>query len=74
MKEHAGGSPGVVLTRREIDVAEKLSEGKEDKLIAAELGIASGTLRSYINTLFLKLKPPRRTRTGLAIAFMSRHK
>lgn len=72
MKEHAGGSTGIVLTRREIDVAEKLSEGKTDKLIASELGISKGSIRYYIRVLFLKLNA--QSRTGIVVAFMSRYK
>jgi DNA-binding NarL/FixJ family response regulator len=59
-KEHAGGSP-VVLTRREIDVAEKLSLGLSDKEIASELGITKDTISSYKRGLFIKLRANNRT-------------
>lgn len=60
------------LTQRENQVAEKLSEGKPDKLIAAELGISKGSLRVYIKNLFAKLNA--HSRTGVVVAFMSSHK
>jgi DNA-binding NarL/FixJ family response regulator len=65
-KEH---SLGVVLTRRETDVVEKLSEGKPDKIIASELQISVESVRYYLRALFLKYRT--QSRTGVIVAYFN---
>lgn len=43
------------LTERELTVLRELREGKQNKEIAASLGLSAGTVRNYISTLFEKL-------------------
>lgn len=43
------------LTGREQSVLRELREGKQNKEIAASLGLSPGTVRNYISTLFEKL-------------------
>lgn len=43
------------LTERELTVLRELREGKQNKEIAASLGLSAGTVRNYISTLFGKL-------------------
>jgi DNA-binding NarL/FixJ family response regulator len=43
------------LTEREQSVLRELREGKQNKEIAASLGLSPGTVRNYISTLFEKL-------------------
>ncbi|MCC2637028.1 MAG: two-component system regulatory protein [Moraxellaceae bacterium] len=45
----------LVLTEREQSVLRELREGKQNKEIAASLGLSPGTVRNYISTLFEKL-------------------
>lgn len=42
------------LTRREIEVAELVSKGYDDKQIMRELCITIGTLRTHMTNLYLK--------------------
>lgn len=50
-----------VLTRRETDVLEMLVRGGSDKLIARELGIGVGTVKSHVKHLMVKLGVTART-------------
>lgn len=43
------------LTEREQSVLRELREGKQNKEIAASLGLSAGTVRNYISTIFDKL-------------------
>jgi two-component system response regulator DesR len=43
------------LTEREQSVLRELREGKQNKEIAASLGLSPGTVRNYISTIFEKL-------------------
>lgn len=45
----------LVLTEREQSVLRELREGKQNKEIAASLGLSTGTVRNYISILFEKL-------------------
>lgn len=45
----------LALTEREQSVLRELREGKQNKEIAASLGLSPGTVRNYISTLFEKL-------------------
>ena len=55
------------LSRREIDVLEKLSEGFENKEIAIRLGIALDTVRVHLRNVYKKLHV--RTRTQAVLKF-----
>lgn len=57
------------LTRREIQIAELLSEGKLNKEIASVLSISENTVKNHITSLFRKLNV--RNRTQAAIAYKS---
>lgn len=45
----------LTLTEREQSVLRELREGKQNKEIAASLGLSPGTVRNYVSTLFEKL-------------------
>lgn len=45
----------LALTEREQSVLRELREGKQNKEIAASLGLSAGTVRNYISILFEKL-------------------
>lgn len=45
----------LALTEREQSVLRELREGKQNKEIAASLGLSPGTVRNYVSTLFEKL-------------------
>ena len=45
---------GQSLTSREAEVAEKVSQGLQNKEIAGELGIADGTVRIHVHNIFKK--------------------
>ena len=47
--------PRVELSRRERDVLERLARGMNNEQIAAELGIATQTVRNYISSVYDKL-------------------
>ena len=57
-KVRVGGQepgPRVQLSRREREVLERLARGASNDAIAAELGIATQTVRNYISTIYDKL-------------------
>ena len=45
----------VELTKRERQVLEQMASGKNNDAIAAELGIATQTVRNYISTIYDKI-------------------
>lgn len=49
------------LTAREVQVVNLLAQGKTDKEISRETGIAHGTVRGVIHVLCAKLDAPNRT-------------
>lgn len=49
-----------VLTRRELQIATLIGEGKSDKEIARRLGISGYTVREHIRRIFAKLNIGRR--------------
>jgi len=55
--------PGLagILTRRELQIAMLISEGRCDKEIARQLGISGYTVREHIRRIFAKLKIGRRS-------------
>ncbi|RRI06433.1 LuxR family transcriptional regulator [Mesorhizobium tamadayense] len=54
-------SPAETLTRRELQIAFLISEGKLDKEIARQLGISGYTVREHIRRIFAKLNIGRRS-------------
>src|SRR6185369_4142857 len=50
------------LSPRETDVLELMSTGRSNKRIAAALGVSPETVKSYINSIFMKLEVDNRTR------------
>ncbi|MGZ5445965.1 MAG: LuxR C-terminal-related transcriptional regulator [Thermoanaerobaculia bacterium] len=45
-----------VLTRRELDIARMVAVGARNKKIAVELGIAEGTVKMHLHTIYEKLE------------------
>lgn len=58
-------SPLAVLTRAELEVAERLATGANNREIAQQLSLAEGTVKNHISSLLRKLE--QRDRTGLAL-------
>jgi DNA-binding NarL/FixJ family response regulator len=50
-----------VLTEREIEVLQRVAAGRSNKLIAAELDIAEGTVKTHMKSILPKLKATDRT-------------
>lgn len=59
------GSPLKVLTRAELEVAERLATGATNREIAEGLSLAEGTVKNHVSGLLRKLE--QRDRTGLAL-------
>lgn len=66
-KTHAGVTAAPELTSRERDVVRLLAQGKRNKEIAGNLGIAQQTVQAHIKSIFLKLGVHDRT-AALAVA------
>ncbi len=49
------------LSVRELDVLKLLAEGKSNKIIGDQLGIAEGTVKTHVKSLLNKLAVPGRT-------------
>jgi DNA-binding NarL/FixJ family response regulator len=58
------------LTERENDILQRIVEGKGNKEIAADLGLAEGTVKNYVSRILEKLNV--RSRTELAIKTLNR--
>jgi DNA-binding CsgD family transcriptional regulator len=56
-----------ILTRRELQVALLISDGRCDKEIARHLGISGYTVREHIRRMFAKLKISRRSAVGACV-------
>ena len=54
-------SAAEILTRRELQIALLISDGKVDKEIARQLGISGYTVREHIRRIFAKLNIGRRS-------------
>jgi DNA-binding NarL/FixJ family response regulator len=54
------------LTQREVQVLEKLCQGKADTEIALELGIKEPTVKLHMKTLYRKIGATNRTQAALA--------
>ena len=53
--ERNGWADAVCLSRRQLQLAELVSRGQQNKEIAADLGITEGTVKVYLSNLFGKL-------------------
>jgi DNA-binding NarL/FixJ family response regulator len=53
-------TPVEALTKRELEVLTLLAEGKTDKEIANELGIAESTAKNHVSNILGKLNVPNR--------------
>jgi two-component system NarL family response regulator len=49
------------LTARELDIIRLIAEGRSNKAIGNQLGIAEGTVKTHVKGLLFKLKAPGRT-------------
>jgi DNA-binding NarL/FixJ family response regulator len=63
---HAQWGPGTALTERQEQVLELLSQGKSNKLIARELGIAEGTVKCHVASVLRMLNVRNRTSAAMA--------
>lgn len=63
-----GGPGGVALTGRERWVLEAVGQGKRNKEIASELGIAEATVKTHLNRVYKKLCVNDRLQAGLLAA------
>jgi two-component system NarL family response regulator len=61
LAEHAGERE---LTPRELAVLELIVAGRSNKRIARELGISEGTVKSYVNSILLKMGADDRTQAA----------
>jgi len=50
-----------ILSTRELDILKLVAEGKSNKAIGDQLGIAEGTVKTHVKSLLKKLKVPGRT-------------
>ncbi|NIA67444.1 response regulator transcription factor [Pelagibius litoralis] len=62
------GPPLPALSERQKMIFERLAEGKSNKVIARELGIAEGTVKAQLRTVFRKLGVANRVQAALAAA------
>jgi hypothetical protein len=60
----------MVLTRRQHQVVEQLAQGRTNKEIACNLGLAVGTVKSYLSTI--KHKDPQQTGRYSAVKYLLR--
>jgi DNA-binding NarL/FixJ family response regulator len=56
----ASSIPAEELTKRELEVLALMAEGKTDKEIANELGIAESTAKNHVSNILGKLNVPNR--------------
>ncbi len=55
------------LTRRQLDVLGLLVQGKSNKVICRELGLAEGTVKAHTAAIFRALRVSNRTEAGFAV-------
>jgi DNA-binding NarL/FixJ family response regulator len=60
-RETAAKEISAILSRREIDVARAVAGGLRNREIAEKLGIAEGTVKLHLHTIYEKLKVDGRT-------------
>ena len=61
-REH--GIFGTGITKRELELLEKVQRGLQNKLIAYELGISESTVKVHMRNLMRKLKTTNRTQVA----------
>ena len=54
------------LTRREVEIAGLVSQGLPNKAVAGQLGIAEGTVKIHLHSIYRKLRVL--NRTGLILS------
>ena len=59
---------GTVLTDREMQIVELISNGHSNKRIAKDLYISVNTVKSHVHNILAKLRVP--SRVGIAIWYM----
>ncbi|HZN25743.1 MAG TPA: LuxR C-terminal-related transcriptional regulator [Burkholderiales bacterium] len=57
---------GIELTERQAQVLVLLVQGKPNKIISRELGLAPGTVKIHVTAILRKLKVSNRTQAALA--------
>jgi DNA-binding NarL/FixJ family response regulator len=58
-------NPGIELTQRQAEVLALLVQGKPNKIISRELGLAQGTVKIHVTAILRKLKVSNRTQAAL---------
>ena len=59
-----------MLTRREVQVVELVSQGLANKAIAEHLGLREGTVKIHLHNIYQKLQVP--NRTGLILSSIAK--
>jgi DNA-binding NarL/FixJ family response regulator len=59
-------TPDLALTRRQIDVLALMMQGKSNKAICRELGLAAPTVKNHVTAILKALKVTNRTQAALA--------
>jgi DNA-binding NarL/FixJ family response regulator len=65
--ERTGGRRDPDLTPRQLDVLALLVQGKPNKVICRELGLAEGTVKAHTAAIFRALRVSNRTEAGFAV-------
>jgi DNA-binding NarL/FixJ family response regulator len=66
--ERARGGKDPDLTKRQLDVLALLVQGKPNKVICRELGLAEGTVKAHTAAIFRALRVSNRTEAGFAVS------
>jgi DNA-binding NarL/FixJ family response regulator len=66
--DHARAGKDFDLTKRQLDVLALLVQGKPNKLICRELGLAEGTVKAHTAAIFRALRVSNRTEAGFAVS------
>lgn len=64
---------GIELTERQAQVLVLLVQGKPNKIISRELGLAPGTVKIHVTAILRKLKVSNRTQAALAASRSNAH-
>jgi len=67
VRERARGGKDLDLTKRQLDVLALLVQGKPNKAICRELGLAEGTVKAHTAAIFRALRVSNRTEAGFAV-------
>jgi DNA-binding NarL/FixJ family response regulator len=66
--DHARAGKDFDLTKRQLDVLALLVQGKPNKVICRELGLAEGTVKAHTAAIFRALHVSNRTEAGFAVS------